>query len=240
VIVYQFIDKLPQNIVSGKYCLNERALLYSDQSNQQGSILMRNWNSKLFYLVFMLLLLAILTACSSVAEAEVQTTPTTPAIAPAAPTEAPTLQTFDDPFAYCAAVGQIDAPDGRYTGELMSDALFKAYLKAAGLNADTEYPDNFQKMTIWRCMDSKVYACNFGANIPCDSKANTDKTPTQAMADFCKQFPDEPFIPMSVTGHSVIYSWHCVKGVPELLDQIDTVDAAGYQTSFWQLIQPEP
>jgi Tol biopolymer transport system component len=82
-------------------------------------------------------------------------------------------------------------------------------------------------------MENKVYACNFGANIPCNSKADTNKTPTQAMNDYCVQNPDSTFIPMSVTGHSTIYSWHCNKTTAELLDQIDTVDAAGYPTSFW-------
>jgi hypothetical protein len=120
----------------------------------------------------------------------------------------------------------------------MSDELFQEYLKSAGLDPNGDYPDVFKQMTIWRCMEKKVYACNFGANIPCDSKANTDQTPTQAMIDYCKQFPDDPFIPMSVTGHAVIYSWHCVKDTPEILDQIDTVDAAGYQSRFWQLVEP--
>jgi hypothetical protein len=155
-----------------------------------------------------------------------------------APTEAPAPKTISNPFAYCAAVGQIDAPDARYTGQKMSDEFFKDYLKAAGLDPATDYPDTFKQMTIWRCMDSKVYACNFGANIPCDSKANTDKTPTQAMADFCKENQNADFIPMSVTGHNVIYSWHCVNDAPEMLDQIDTVDAAGYQSSFWVVVEP--
>lgn len=157
---------------------------------------------------------------------------------PAHPSAMPTQESFSDPFSYCAAVGQIDAPDARYTGPQMSDVLFKDYLKAAKLDPNTDYPDAFKKMTVWRCMDHKVYACNFGANIPCDSKANTNKTPTQAIIDFCKENQNSEFIPMSVTGHNVIYSWHCVKDTPEILSQIDTVDAAGYQSSFWQVLEP--
>jgi hypothetical protein len=154
--------------------------------------------------------------------------------------EVTTQQSFSDPFAYCAAVGQIDTPDARYTGPNMSDTFFKAYLRAARLDPNGDYPDSFKQMTIWRCMNGKVYACNFGANIPCDSKANTDKTPTQEMKSFCQSNREADFIPMSVTGHNVIYSWHCVKGAPEILEQIDTVDAAGYQSSFWQLVEPVP
>jgi hypothetical protein len=161
--------------------------------------------------------------------------PALSACSPAA-TEAP--KTYSDPFAYCAAVGQIDAPDARYTGPKMDEALFKDYLTAARLDPTMDYPDQFKQMTTWRCMDGRVYACNFGANIPCDSKANTDKTPTQAIIEYCQANPDVDFVPMAVTGHNVIYSWRCKAGVPELADQIDTVDAAGYQSSFWVPLQP--
>ncbi|MGD0613475.1 MAG: hypothetical protein ABSB41_18405 [Anaerolineales bacterium] len=187
----------------------------------------------------LVLTVLVLAACST-ALSKLTAEPATAILATTVPTVAPTPETFSDPFAYCAAVGQIDSPDARYTGPRMTDALFKDYLKAAGLDVNTDYPNAFKQMTIWRCMNNKVYACNFGANIPCNSKADTDKTPTQAMIDYCKQFPDSTFIPMSVTGHSVIYSWHCDKDTPEILDQIDTVDAAGYQSSFWQLVEPVP
>lgn len=177
----------------------------------------------------------MLTACATANSAG---TSSPAAVSTGIPTEAPAPATFSDPFAYCAAVQQIDAPDARYTGPRMSDALFRDYLNAAKLDVNGDYPEAFRQMTLWRCMDGRVYACNFGANIPCDSKANADKTSTQAMTDFCTQNPGADFIPMSVTGHNVIYSWHCVKGVPEILNQIDTVDAAGYPSSFWVALEP--
>ena len=189
-------------------------------------------------LTILILVTLILTACSTAASTVSTEPPTSISPATSVSTEVTTQETFSDPFTYCAAVGQIDAPDARYNGPLMSDALFRDYLKSAGLDPNGDYPDVFKQMTIWRCMDKKVYACNFGANIPCDSKANIDKTSTQAMIDYCKEFPDDDFIPMSVTGHAVIYSWHCVGDTPEILDQIDTVDAAGYQSNFWQLVEP--
>jgi len=179
------------------------------------------------------LLLLALTACGTVNIPIPSETATI-----IAPTDAPAQATFADPFAYCAAVRQIDAPDARYIGPTMDDALFKDYLVAANLDVNGDYPDTFKKMTIWRCMESKVYACNFGANIPCGSKANTDKTPTQEMNDFCAQNQSADFIPMSVTGHNCIYSWHCVNSAPEILSQMDTVDKAGYQASFWVAIDP--
>jgi hypothetical protein len=145
-------------------------------------------------------------------------------------------EVYSDPFEYCATVGQIDAPDARYTGPMLSDALFNGYLKASGLDPALNYPATFKQMTSWRCMDGRVYACNSGANIPCGSKANTEKTATQAMLDYCAQFPNSSVIPMSITGHSTIYGWYCIQDTPEILNQIDTVDAAGYQSRNWQLV----
>jgi hypothetical protein len=181
----------------------------------------------------LLALLAIaMTACSTQANATM--------IVPPTPTANPALtqMTYNDPFSYCAAVGTMDKPDAHYTGPQISDAIIDGYKTAAGLQASTEPMEMFKKTTIWRCMDGQVYACNFGANLPCDSKANTDKTPSPAMEDFCKANPDSDFIPMSVTGHDTIYSWHCVKDAPELLDQIEKVDAAGYLAQIWYKIEP--
>ena len=148
--------------------------------------------------------------------------------------------TYTDPFAYCSAVGTINAPDSRYTGNPVPDPIIQGYLKAAGLENNGEPLEVLRKTTIWRCMDNSVYVCNFGANLPCDSKADTNKNPTQAMQDFCKANPDAEGIPMSVTGHATIYFWGCVKGVPKLLSQIDQVDAAGYSTRIWYQLQPNP
>ena len=184
--------------------------------------------SFLSMIALLTLTMGLFSACSSASQIP---TGTVPAFTPTA---------IADPFAYCAAVGQIDVPDARYNGPQMSEALFKAYLTAAGLDQNMNYPDTFKKMTIWRCMGGKLYACNFGANIPCESKADTNKTPTQAMNDYCKQSPDNEFIPASVTGHTTIYSWHCVKAVPAILNQLGAVDAAGYESNFWQVVEPVP
>ena len=147
---------------------------------------------------------------------------------------------FTDPFAYCAAVGTLDSPDARYTGTLIPDAVINGFKQAAGLSVSTEPLDVFRKTTVWRCMEGKVFACNFGANLPCDSKADTNRTPSPEMADYCKANPGADFIPMSVTGHASVYSWHCVKNAPEVLDQIGQVDAAGYLAQIWYEIQPSP
>jgi Tol biopolymer transport system component len=191
-------------------------------------------NSSFFMGTILALLVLAATACAKqVIPTEIVTqTPTASSM--------PAQKTYTDPFEYCVAVGTLDTPDARYTGPQISDAIINGFKTAAGLENSTEPMEQFQKTTIWRCMDSQVYACNFGANLPCDSKANTDKTPAPEMEDYCKANPDSDFIPMSVTGHATIYTWRCAKDAPELLEQIDKVDAAGYLASIWYPISPNP
>ena len=152
----------------------------------------------------------------------------------------PTAATFTDPFAYCAAAGTVDTPDARYMGPKIPDEVINGFKKAAGLEGSTEPMEMLRHTTIWRCMGGKVYACNFGANLPCDSKANTNKTPNPAMADYCKANPGAEVIPMSVTGHDTIYSWHCVNDSAEVLNQGEQVDAAGYIQQIWYEIKAGP
>ena len=146
--------------------------------------------------------------------------------------------TLTDPFAYCAAVKTVDTPDARYVGTPVPDTIINGFKKAAGLESSSEPMDMLRQTTVWRCMDGKVYACNFGANLPCDAKANTDRTPSQAMQDYCTANPNSDFIPMSVTGHDSIYSWHCVQAKAEVLEQIGEVDAAGYLQEVWYEVPP--
>ena len=169
-----------------------------------------------------LLLIFILTACAQAATS-------IPATAPA-PT--PTTAAFSDPFAYCAAVGTIDKPDASYTGPKMPPQIVQGLKKASGAAVDA--PDDiFTNGSTWRCMDAKVYACFVGANLPCDSKANADKTPTQAEIDFCKSSPTSDFIPMAVTGHDTIYAWACKEGAPAIEKQVWQVDPQGYIQDIW-------
>ena len=182
----------------------------------------------------LLILTLILTGCGS------PSTPVVPTVS--SPNTIPTAAqaSYTDPFAYCTAVNTLDAPDARYTGDKLPDAVMQGFLKASEANPDAAADENFRKMTIWRCMAGQVYACNFGANLPCDSKANTDKTPTQAMNDFCQQNQNSDFIPMVVTGHTTIYNWHCLKDKPEALEQLSQVDQAGFIANIWYPIAPTP
>jgi hypothetical protein len=188
------------------------------------------------------LLVLAMTACTLQPDGQSSTLAAPPVATASQPAQAATgaRSTYTDPFAYCSAVGTIDAPDSRYTGDPLPNAIIQGYLKAAGLVNNGEPVEILQKTTIWRCMDNSVYVCNFGANLPCDSQADTNKNPTQAMQDFCKANPDAGSIPMSVTGHASIFSWSCVKDTPKLLDQIDQVDSAGYLVRIWYKLPPNP
>jgi hypothetical protein len=167
----------------------------------------------------LMIVLAIITAaCGSVA----------------APTVAPTAMaaSYTDPFAYCAAMGDLDKPDARYTGQAMPEALAVALRKASGA-ADDAPLEMFAENSYWRCMGGKVYGCFVGANIPCWDKANTDRTPTAEETEFCKARPDAEVIPAVVTGHATVYEWHCTKGSPEIVRQVLQVDGRGYVADFW-------
>jgi hypothetical protein len=163
-----------------------------------------------------------------------------PGPASSAPPAGPSTAALTDPFAYCAAVGTVDKPDARYTGGPVPDEVVTGFKKAAGLEASTEPMEMLRQTTIWRCMGGKVYACNFGANLPCDSKANTNKEPTQAMSDYCAANPGSDFLPMSLTGHDTIYSWRCANSTAEVVEQIAKVDDAGYLQQIWYLLPPSP
>ena len=151
----------------------------------------------------------------------------TPA-APAAPA------TFSDPFAYCKAVGTIDQPDARYTGEAQPQAVAEALKKALGVPADAPMVG-----MVWRCVNGSVLACTVGANLPCQSKANTDKTPSEAEAAFCKENPTSDFIPAAVTGHDTIYAWKCDNGTAVAGEQVFNVDDQGFVKEIWYTL-PNP
>lgn len=144
----------------------------------------------------------------------------------------PGAGSFADPFAYCAAVGTIDAPDARYTGPKMPDSIVRGLMKALGLAPDAP-TEPIMQSSFWRCMGGKVYACTVGANIPCQEKADTRKTPSTAMNEYCAANPASDFIPAYITGRATVYEWKCVTGKPEAGKQLFTPDAQGFISEFW-------
>jgi hypothetical protein len=93
------------------------------------------------------------------------------------------------------------------------------------------------KMMEWRCANGAVLACQYGANIPCDSKAVTSRKPTQAIIVYCRQNPDTQFVPMVVTGHETTVSWACHGPSPMVIHSAE-VDAQGYASAYWHKVSP--
>ncbi len=145
-----------------------------------------------------------------------------------------TKMEFIDPFRYCAAVGTADKPDERYTGPAMPESLVRGIIKAGMVSAYA--PPEFVKNAVWRCMDGKVTACHFGANIPCMEKADSSQTPAPEMKEFCETNPGSDIIPVSVTGRTTVYKWHCKNGKPEIIREVFKPDAQGFISDFWTQI----
>jgi putative hemolysin len=145
--------------------------------------------------------------------------------------------TFDDPFAYCAAVGTIDAPDARFTGAQPPTAVIQGIRQAFDAPADT--PDEFYADgTFWRCADGQVKACFVGANLPCSEQADTSKTPNDGVVAFCKENPGSEVVPAAATGRATIYAWRCDGETPAIVKQVHEPDAQGFIADFWYVIEP--
>ena len=146
--------------------------------------------------------------------------------------------TYTDPFAYCAAVRTIDAPDARYVGLTVPDAIARGLREATQAAPDAPL-DQFVTRSFWRCMDGKLYACIVGANLPCQEQANTSQAPTAEMTQYCQANASASAIPGFVTGRATVYAWSCQNGVATPGQQVVQVDARGFLANIWYVISPE-
>jgi hypothetical protein len=146
---------------------------------------------------------------------------------------------FADASAYCAAVGNIDAPDARYTGPEVPDWMISALYTQDELKAQKKSKVDPARAVVWRCMSGKIFACVQG-NSPICGKANQEMKPTAAMRAFCAGQPNADVIPLSVIGHEnpMIYDWTCRGKKPAIARQIFTVDARGFPVELWKEIRP--
>ena len=140
-------------------------------------------------------------------------------------------ETYSDPFAYCAAVGTVDAPDARYTGEAVPAAVVLGLVRQGIVTADA--PPQIQSNAVWRCVNGEVWACHFGANLPCQEKADTAQAPSTDMQVFCTVNKNAEVIPAAVTGRATVYEWKCSDGKPAVVKQVFEADAQGYLAEFW-------
>lgn len=148
-------------------------------------------------------------------------------------------QHYSNAFAYCRAIGTIDQPDSRYTGPNPPPAVIDGLMAAFGAPPTATRSRAFSRGTSWRCMDHDVYACTVGANLPCQSQADTDRTPTEAENKYCAAHHDATIIPMYVTGHNTVYDWHCEGKKPVAGQQLTKVDQRGFLANIWYKI-PSP
>ena len=142
--------------------------------------------------------------------------------------------TFDDPARYCAAVGTIDRPDQRYTGEAVPEWMARALKEAA--HAPTGTPLAEFKRAAWRCADGQVLACLYGANIPCDEKADTRPVPSPGALRFCERNPAADVVPAYAAGRATIFEWRCGSGRPVIVRQALHPDAQGFAREFWSTV----
>lgn len=177
-----------------------------------------NRNQLLLLLVF-LLIVAGLAGCQA-----------------AGPADTATAIAYTDPFAYCAAVGTEDLPGTDYTGDAIPQTIVQ------GLQQALDAPDTplsvLENGSSWRCMNGAVYACFVGANLPCDAKANTDRTPTAEETAFCEDNPAADFIPAAVTGRETVFEWRCQDTTPEIVRQVFQPDEQGFLSEIWYKITP--
>jgi putative hemolysin len=141
-----------------------------------------------------------------------------------------------DPFAYCAEVGSEDSPPGESVDGELPEVIVQAMIEQKMVAADA--PPAIQQAAIWRCMDGRVWACVYGANLPCDEKADLSETPSDAMITYCQENAGADIIPAAVTGRATVYSWRCDGETPTIVEQVDTADAQGYLANFWYELTP--
>jgi hypothetical protein len=145
---------------------------------------------------------------------------------------------FTDPAPYCASIGAIDRPDARYAGPALPDWLAGALKTASGAAPDA--PLDIFRQARWRCADGKVLACLYGANIPCDTKADRRRKPSTGAAAFCRDNPEAEQVPAFATGRATVYAWRCNGGKPVIVKQIQPVDRRGYAAAFWYEVEAPP
>ena len=136
-------------------------------------------------------------------------------------------QEYRDPLAYCQAVGTINQPDARYVGPKLPAWMAKQLNLQPGQDSMME----------WRCSNGAVLACVYGANIPCNSTANTNQTPTAAITNYCHHNKNASFIPMYVTGHETAVTWAC-QGKTPIVVGIAPTDGQGYASGNWRKVEP--
>ncbi|MFN7990253.1 MAG: DUF333 domain-containing protein [Thermoanaerobaculia bacterium] len=140
-----------------------------------------------------------------------------------------------DPFAYCAAVGDVDAPDARYGGPPLPEAVGPALVRQGVLAADA--PAELRRQAVWRCRDREVVACLPGADSPCLEKADDSEVPAVAATLYCTANPSAETVPAALTGWTTVWAWGCREGRPAIAGRRFHADARGFLDELWHRVQ---
>jgi len=89
-----------------------------------------------------------------------------------------------------------------------------------------------QRTTVYRCAGGRTLLCARGADLPC-GKANTDRRVPGADA-WCRDHPHADMIPSFATGSDTVYRWRCTGSNPEIVAQVEKIDARGFLARYWK------
>lgn len=139
---------------------------------------------------------------------------TAPAVTPTRLAAVPAPDSYDDPSAYCRAVGTIDYVDNRYAGPAVTPEIANALLIPAGSPRDR---------VRWRCFEGAVLACTSYIGPICDMAPTV-----MEMREFCERNPNvEQLLAPSGT-------WSCADGKPQLpADARWPIDERGFLPMGW-------
>ena len=94
--------------------------------------------------------------------------------------------------------------------------------------------EQIRRSTVFRCAEGHTLLCNYGANLPC-GKANTDRRLPGA-EPWCREHREADFIPRFAIPSGNIYNWRCFAGAPEIVSQIEEIDARGFVARYWKRV----
>jgi hypothetical protein len=130
----------------------------------------------------------------------------------------------ESPRAYCGRVGTDDAL--REPPLSLAPAIRRLFSIRGPLAPKAAY---------YRCAEGAVKVCFVGANLHC-GKANTSKN-LPAVARWCETHPDTETIPLYVTGHDSLYSWHCIGSKAATGASHGALDARGFFEEYWKTVK---
>ncbi|MFN8639888.1 MAG: hypothetical protein U0360_10650 [Dehalococcoidia bacterium] len=141
-----------------------------------------------------------------------------------------------DPFAYCARVGTIDAPDSRYMGEPVPRSIAEGIRRATGASANA--PRCVRTRHVLAVHGGQGLRLHRGCEPPLRRKGKHEPRPSAAMTEYCAANAEADSIPAFVTGRATVFAWHCVSGTPAIARQVVEADARGFIANVWHELAP--